>query len=558
MLNKIIIACLLFLGLGLSEAYAQADRKRTIDSLLVVLNNTQEDSTRVAVKLKLSDLSRSSDIRMSVEFAESAIDIAKRTGNLRLLADAYSTAASSYFSLGNYGEAAKYFYLMLDMMKRRSKDLEVAYLLINIGALKIKTKQFSEAEKLFLESRQTIDELQVSKSNAQYIDAYLTIFNNLGITASEMGDTLKAVNYYNQGIKLAQQEGKHGLYYAMLLNNLGKVLTAKGMLVEAFRLLKESLELREQLNDITGLVQSHRNLAAYYAKNSDRKKSREHLYESLRLARIIGNNDLLSTVLEPMYESYIMDGRHDSALKYLNELRNVEQQISQDELLKEITKLELTAQFEERERQSLAEQKRRELIYVFSLITLLLLAISAILLYSLSRNRLKRIRLEKHNAELKQKHLELEKKQLEQELELKNKELTTNVLYQIKKNEIINDIAKKLVRHIHRFKAENQDIVYEIVRDLENSQKEEVWDEFELRFQHVHTEFFERLQELFPDLTNGERRLCAFLRLNMTTKEIASITGLSPRSIEVARTRLRRKLELTNSDKGLIEFLSSL
>lgn len=558
MLNKIIIACLLFLGLSLSEAYAQIDRKRTIDSLLVVLNNAQEDSTRVAIKLKLSDLARSSDIRMSVEFAESAIDIAKRTRNLRLLADAYSTAASSYFSLGNYGEAAKYFYLLLDMMKRRSKDLEVAYLLINIGALKIKTKQFSEAENLFLESRQTIDDLKVSKNNSQYIDAYLTIFNNLGITASEMGDTLKAVSYYRQGIKLAQQEGKHGLYYAMLLNNLGKVLTAQGMLVEAFRLLKESLEVREQLNDITGLAQSHRNLAAYYTKSSDRVKSREHLYESLRLARSIGNNDLLSTVLEPLYESYLLDGRHDSALKYLNELRHVEQQISQDEVLKEITKLELTAQFEERERRSFAEQKRRELIYVFSLITLLLLAISAILLYSLSRNRLIRIRLEQHNAELKQKHLELEKKQLEQELELKNKELATNVLYQIKKNEIINDIAKKLVRHIHKFKVENQDIVYEIVRDLEKSQKDEVWDEFELRFQHVHNDFFERLQELFPDLTNGERRLCAFLRLNMTTKEIASITGLSPRSIEVARTRLRRKLELTNSDKGLIEFLSSL
>lgn len=558
MLNKIIIACLLFLGIGLSGARAQEDHTRIIDSLRVALDKAQEDSVRIAIKLKLSDLARSSDIRMSVELAESAIDIAKRTGNLRLLASSYSNAAYSYFTLGNYSKAAKYFYLVLDMMKRRSEDLEVAYLLINIGALKITTKQFSEAEKLFLESQQTLDELQVSKSNSKYFDAYLTIFNNLGITASEMGDTLKAVDYYKQGIKLAQQEEKHGLYYAMLLNNLGKVLTAQGMLKEAFRLLKESLELRVQLNDITGLVQSHRNLAAYYAKSSDRKKSREHLYESLRLARIIGNNDLLSTVLEPLYESYLLDGRSDSALKYLNELRNVEQQISKDEVLKEITKLELTAQFEERERQSRAEHKRRELIYVFSLITLLLLAISAILLYSLSRNRLKRIRLEQHNTELKQKHLELEKKQLEQELEFKNKELTTNVLYQIKKNEIINDIAKKLVRHIHRFKAENQDIVYEIVRDLEHSQKDGVWDEFELRFQHVQNEFFERLQELFPDLTNGERRLCAFLRLNMTTKEIASITGLSPRSIEVARTRLRRKLKLTNADTGLIEFLSSL
>jgi DNA-binding CsgD family transcriptional regulator len=53
-------------------------------------------------------------------------------------------------------------------------------------------------------------------------------------------------------------------------------------------------------------------------------------------------------------------------------------------------------------------------------------------------------------------------------------------------------------------------------------------------------------------------RLGAFLRLNMTTKEIAAITGQMPRSIDVARTRLRKKLNLTNEDVGLVEFLSSI
>jgi DNA-binding CsgD family transcriptional regulator len=64
--------------------------------------------------------------------------------------------------------------------------------------------------------------------------------------------------------------------------------------------------------------------------------------------------------------------------------------------------------------------------------------------------------------------------------------------------------------------------------------------------------------QINPELSLNERRLCAFLRLNMTTKEIASITGQSPRSIEVARTRLRKKLNLTNSDTSLTDFLSHI
>jgi DNA-binding CsgD family transcriptional regulator len=66
------------------------------------------------------------------------------------------------------------------------------------------------------------------------------------------------------------------------------------------------------------------------------------------------------------------------------------------------------------------------------------------------------------------------------------------------------------------------------------------------------------LQQQFPDLSPNERRLCAFLRLNMSSKEISTITGQSIHSIQVARTRLRKKLQLTHSEQGLIEFLAAL
>jgi DNA-binding CsgD family transcriptional regulator len=83
------------------------------------------------------------------------------------------------------------------------------------------------------------------------------------------------------------------------------------------------------------------------------------------------------------------------------------------------------------------------------------------------------------------------------------------------------------------------------------------WDEFEIRFHQVHQDFYKKLSEKIPNLTPNEKRLCAFLRLNMTTKEIAGITFQSIKSIQVARTRMRKKMDIER-DENLISFLQDL
>lgn len=74
-------------------------------------------------------------------------------------------------------------------------------------------------------------------------------------------------------------------------------------------------------------------------------------------------------------------------------------------------------------------------------------------------------------------------------------------------------------------------------------------------FEQVHPSFYKNIEEKCPDLTIKEKRLCAFLRLGLSTKDIASITFTEVRSVESARNRLRKKLDIA-SDESLIEFLS--
>ena len=95
-----------------------------------------------------------------------------------------------------------------------------------------------------------------------------------------------------------------------------------------------------------------------------------------------------------------------------------------------------------------------------------------------------------------------------------------------------------------------------IVSKLTHQQSDNGWKEFEKRFSEIHIDFYSRLINEFPDLTQNEVKLCAFLKLGMNTKEICSITFQSIRAIEAARLRLRKKLGLDNGE-NLSIFLQS-
>lgn len=84
------------------------------------------------------------------------------------------------------------------------------------------------------------------------------------------------------------------------------------------------------------------------------------------------------------------------------------------------------------------------------------------------------------------------------------------------------------------------------------------WDEFSFRFTNVYDSFYEKLHDLHPGLNHNDKRLCALIKLNLSSKEIADITKTSIKSVENSRTRLRRKLGLTNTKTELNQYLSEL
>ena len=162
-----------------------------------------------------------------------------------------------------------------------------------------------------------------------------------------------------------------------------------------------------------------------------------------------------------------------------------------------------------------------------------------------------RDKLEAENRrELERQRTEAEREMLALEVNNKSKELSNAALNLIRKNEVLQHLKDTLLESKNEPRALSK-IIREIDAHLESDHD---WEIFETSFNAVHDDFFKRLMHDYPDLTPGDLRLAAYLKMNLASKEIAPLLNISVRGIENKRYRLRRKIGLSE-DANLTEFM---
>lgn len=172
-----------------------------------------------------------------------------------------------------------------------------------------------------------------------------------------------------------------------------------------------------------------------------------------------------------------------------------------------------------------------------------------------ARRKLKFILDEKFLLERKAQNTFQKNEALQQQIHLNEKAQTIIAINSMQTNQMLEELNFAFKRDkFNNLEPSTQKILDELIKGLKKNKGENALTEFEYRFSKIHVGFFEKLAKNFPDLTLNERRLGAFLKLQLTTKEITGITGQSVRSVEIARTRLRKKLHLTKSEKSLYDF----
>ncbi|MCI4670312.1 MAG: hypothetical protein MRZ79_19400 [Bacteroidia bacterium] len=162
--------------------------------------------------------------------------------------------------------------------------------------------------------------------------------------------------------------------------------------------------------------------------------------------------------------------------------------------------------------------------------------------------------VQKSEAEI----FKLKNEKLEAEMSHKKKELASYAMHLVQKSEMLLTIKQQLERLKKETPPKNQPQLKQLLRTIEDDiQLDKDWEKFEFHFDEVHEQFLKQLKDRFPNLTAKDKKLCAYLRMNLSTKEIAPLMGISVRGVEIGRYRLRKKLDLP-SDANLNEFMMNL
>lgn len=535
-MKKVIIIILL----NFQVTFSQNNVEKMIDSINVENNDVikSQIAIRIANELKFSNWKRALHyIQLSEEITKDIDDDVVEANNNFKIGNIYFDKNVQDVSLDYYLKAYE-FYKKNDKLDRKyelENNIAIVYAIYNN-----KDKALVYFNNLLSHYKQTKQVLQVGKT-----------FNNIGNLYFNNNILDKAMYYYKKAYEVSKLLNDNKLN-VFIYNNIARCYTLQKKYPEARNYFNVLLKLSDSITDNTTkawvynsvsnlfLVQNQADSSLYYSN-----KAKELLFDMYSLE---GKN-----TYENLYKSYILKKKYSESVKYFELYDAIQDSLNNGERITNIEKLKLQQQYKEnQELQLLKETKRKSRLYLAGLCVVLVI-FSLIILVLRFKNKLINSKLENELNLIK-------KKELDADLENKNKELVTISMMEIQRTEIIDDIKDNLKQlRLESQKKESQKTIDLILKQLEEEKSNNnAWNEFEMYYGKVNESFYKTLNEKHPELTYRDKRLCALLKLNLGTKEISNITGQSLKSIENSRTRLRKKLNLTNSKQDLITYLENL
>ncbi len=546
------------IGFFLGSKLVAATPEKT-DSLHALLKKSPSDMEEAEIYLELSKIYFLQDFKRSLDYAQIAIALAEKTGLDRELKEAVRQAGKTCFHAGLMEMASQYINEYLRLVEKGGSKLDLGAAYVNLGALRLFLLDFEAAKTYNLKALRIFREYARERGEARLPSNVLVIYNNLGIILREQKKFDEAQTYLKQGIKMAKESPGYSENLTKLLNNQALLFMAKGNIRDAARNLEESLGVSIDLKDKPSESATRLNIGKLYRKRGDYNQALSYSKASYLLAEAVNSIDLAYNATTEIYSIYEEKGPADSTLKYLTLSQDFLSQSNVAKAREDMARQELEKYYREKD---IAEKQKEKSKTLFQgiLLTLSLLALAGVFLFYLRTKKvLDKTIGEKNHQDQTIEILASERDQLNAELENKERQLAVEALHRFKNKEMLENVTGKLLNHVKSSREESEDLIKKILRDLQKTQDRTAsLRQFEVSFLNVQKDFFEKLNKINPHLSPNERRLCAFLRLDMSSKDISGLTGQSVNSINVARIRLRKKLNLTNSSIGLVEFLSNL
>lgn len=488
-----------------------------------------------------------------------------------------------YIGLGEFDLASELYFKSLEYHRSIGDERGEAVSLTRLGVIQAGLGDYRVAKRFFH------DAIEKTREIGDWVSETIAL-SEAGLLEKEHGDPDKAVEYYEKAIALFERENIfHGV--PMILFSIAEIYKDEERLDAALEVSERAMSLADSLSSKLLITDALVNHAGIYALRGDYEASNQVLERGLEISEesgigsldlklltlmasnyaaldnldqavrfgtnayevAKGNNDWSSSdqILNILIDAEMKAGNYEQAMGYQRDLMAVKDSIVNEETAKKIVELEVRYRVNEKEQAITAlesEQEKQAIIQVALIVGLILIATLGILIYRSQRLRIQRSKVELENNKLKQ-------EQLKNEMEFKNKQLTTQSLSMVQKNEMMMELREKVEGLKKSMSAKDLHDLSHLV-DYSLSLDED-WKQFQMHFEDAHSKFYHLLKERFPDLTSNELRLAALVKLNLSIKEMAALMSISPDSVKTARYRLRKKLEL-NTEDNLTDFMLNM
>ena len=478
-----------------------------------------------------------SDLNNAMRFATKARTLAESAGLKRELATAYDAIGAIHYDIGSQNISSEYFSSSLKIYNALNDQNGLGATYCRVGTLYFDQKDFDKAAEYYRLSLQIAREIQSDEGIASNL-------NNLAKVYHQENKFDSALLFYQEALNINLKSDNQYLVGANYLN-IAEVYFSLRRFSDAISAIDKARTIFVRLGNMHRIAKSEILLSKIYLEQDDHAGCKAMAEASLRIGQDKGFKEIIVASSELLKRLYLSEKDSIKAFRYFIIEKQYRDSLFLDEKQRALSKLELQQQFEKNEYNlKIARQKRNIIIFIVSGALIFSLVIIILILKQLK---------------LKARQMKMEQESHQQEIEFKNKELVLNVMSLMKKNEILTDLSEKLIKiEEESTTPDSKETIQKVARELQKSQGEEIWKEFSIRFKEVHGEFYNTLLKKYPSLTPNELKLCAFLRLNLSSKDIAELTGQRISTLETARYRLRQKLGIVNSDINLVSFLSSI
>ncbi len=576
----------------------QSDYTKSLEYLLKALKLSEELGSKSQITAILGSIGNvydsQSDFKKALEYFIKALKLSEELGDKRGIAAELGNIGNIYRKQSDFPKASEYYFNALKINEELGNKSGIAINIGNIGLVYFEQFDYSKALEYLFRALKMSEEL----GNKSEIARNLAIIGGIYL---EKNDLPKALEYEFKALKIAEEIGDRMSQFTTF-SVIGNIYENKLDFTKVTEYYKKAMNIKNDISDshaesdILGSIGClYYNMATDTTQSNKPNKINKKLYFQKAIENLeacvkihyeMGIRHSEMHFLKYLVDSYEGIDNYKKAFENIKRYDTLKDSIFNFEKSKEIANLEANYKVEKKEKENkilnLEIDKQtgyRNFLIIISLLVILL----ALVIYSrylhkkktgkileekniklndanieIERAYKEKIQLQQETHEKESQIMNLKNELLEKELEQKQKELTILAINLVDKNEYLVKL-KEQAESIGKAKT---DEVYPFVRSIIRSinlnvKSEESWKIFETQFKAIHRGFMEYIASKYFDLTVTELKVCALLKINLSSKEISSLLNLSIRTVEDHRLNIRKKLAI-DKDTNLNQFIATL